>query len=92
MRPQESPKSRSGILNGLGRLLGPRGSAEAQRRAPSADVDIARNGKFRVAPLAALALAGVIGMAPGKAKADDISMSCGAESPVVTVDPGPIAM
>jgi len=92
MRPKESPKSRSGILNGLGRLLGPRGSAEAQRQQSSSPVEVARHGRYRVAPLAALALAGVIGMAPGKAKADDISMSCGAESPVVTVDPGAIAM
>lgn len=89
MRPQESPKSRSGILNGLGRLLSPRSSAEAQRRAPSADVDIARSGRYRVAPLAALA--GVIGMAPGKAKADDISMSCGAESVEVSVPSGAAA-
>jgi len=88
MRSQESPKSKSGILNGLGRLLSPRGSAEAQRRAPSSDVDIARSGRYRVAPLAALALAGVIGMAPGKAKADGLTVECDTPSAVTSVASG----
>lgn len=87
MRPQESRNT--GWTDKLRGLLGPKSSVEAMRQS-SSPIEVARHGRHRVAPLAALALAGIVGMAPGKAKADGLTVECDTPTAVTSVGSGEV--